>query len=187
KWFVSTQPPYGTSMPQSGRRPQHQERTSPVHPAMSALPPKADIVLVHSRRQLLAKAAIAASRVAAPTINRLTSPRVSLLFEMRKVASHHFRPKFATAPLQGSSMIFDPVFVWDFLTLTGIAFVAIASLFVIREFYNLRRRVPLDLNQDPESIARSILRLARATRLPRRTERSARHSGVSPLLWSHLW
>jgi hypothetical protein len=23
KWFVSTQPPYGTLMPQSGRRPQH--------------------------------------------------------------------------------------------------------------------------------------------------------------------
>src|SRR5437762_7857222 len=27
KWFASTQPPYGTSMPQSGRRPQHQSRT----------------------------------------------------------------------------------------------------------------------------------------------------------------
>src|SRR5215470_4698796 len=27
KWFVSTQPPYGTSMPQSGRRPQHHKRT----------------------------------------------------------------------------------------------------------------------------------------------------------------
>src|SRR5271169_4699595 len=26
KWFVSTQPPYGTSMPQSGRRPQHHSR-----------------------------------------------------------------------------------------------------------------------------------------------------------------
>src|ERR1700704_2501177 len=25
-WFASTQPPYGTSMPQSGRRPQHQTR-----------------------------------------------------------------------------------------------------------------------------------------------------------------
>src|SRR5262245_8145356 len=25
-WFVSTQPPYGTLMPQSGRRPQHQKR-----------------------------------------------------------------------------------------------------------------------------------------------------------------
>src|SRR5262249_54442108 len=25
-WFVSTQPPYGTLMPQSGRRPQHQSR-----------------------------------------------------------------------------------------------------------------------------------------------------------------
>jgi hypothetical protein len=25
-WFVSTQPPYGTSMPQSGRRPPHQSR-----------------------------------------------------------------------------------------------------------------------------------------------------------------
>src|SRR3981081_431194 len=26
-WFASTQPPYGTSMPKSGRRPQHQKRT----------------------------------------------------------------------------------------------------------------------------------------------------------------
>src|SRR5262245_3707514 len=25
-WFVSTQPPYGTLMPQSGRRPQHHSR-----------------------------------------------------------------------------------------------------------------------------------------------------------------
>src|SRR5262249_51371539 len=25
-WFVSTQPPYGTSMPQSGRRPPHHSR-----------------------------------------------------------------------------------------------------------------------------------------------------------------
>jgi hypothetical protein len=32
---------------------------------MSASPPKADIILVHSRRQLLANAAIAASRVIA--------------------------------------------------------------------------------------------------------------------------
>src|SRR5262249_49064316 len=29
KWFVSTQPPYGTLMPQSGRRPQHQKRKGP--------------------------------------------------------------------------------------------------------------------------------------------------------------
>ena len=27
-WFALTQPPYGTSMPQSGRRPQHQKRLS---------------------------------------------------------------------------------------------------------------------------------------------------------------
>src|ERR1700730_3908696 len=26
-WFASTQPPYGTSMPKSGRRPQHQKLT----------------------------------------------------------------------------------------------------------------------------------------------------------------
>src|SRR5262245_55285438 len=30
KWFVSTQPPYGTLMPQSGRRPQHQKQTLPI-------------------------------------------------------------------------------------------------------------------------------------------------------------
>ena len=39
------------------------KQTPPIHLAMSALPPKADIVLVHSRRQLFANAAIAASRV----------------------------------------------------------------------------------------------------------------------------
>ena len=30
-WFVSTQPPYGTFMPQSGRRPQHQTETIRSH------------------------------------------------------------------------------------------------------------------------------------------------------------
>jgi hypothetical protein len=40
-WFVSTQPPYGTSMPQSGRRPPHQSRrvrdvsVMSVHPSIS--------------------------------------------------------------------------------------------------------------------------------------------------------
>ena len=29
RWFASTQPPYGTSMPQSGRRPQHQKEKYP--------------------------------------------------------------------------------------------------------------------------------------------------------------
>src|SRR5262245_47074364 len=82
-------------------------------------------------------------------------------------------------------MIFDPVFVWRLFTVTGIAFVAIVSLFVIRD--RLRRNVPLDLNQHPDSIARSILRLARTTGQPRRANRSARRSGVSPSLWSHLW
>src|SRR5262245_22216166 len=43
KWCVSTQPPYGTLMPQSGRRPQHQKQTSPFTQAMSALPSRADI------------------------------------------------------------------------------------------------------------------------------------------------
>ena len=57
-------------------------------------------------------------------------------------------------------MIFDPAFVWRLFTVTGIAFVAIVSLFVVREFYNGLRKVPLDLNQHPDSIARSILRLA---------------------------
>src|SRR5262249_21358834 len=33
---------YSTSMPQSGRRPQHQKRTQRRQGAMSALPPKAD-------------------------------------------------------------------------------------------------------------------------------------------------
>jgi hypothetical protein len=42
-WFALAQPPYGTSMPQSGRRPQHQKQTSRPEIPMSALPPKADI------------------------------------------------------------------------------------------------------------------------------------------------
>src|SRR6516162_4564366 len=43
KWFVSTKPPYGTLMPQSGRRPQHQKQTIHNVQILSALPPKADI------------------------------------------------------------------------------------------------------------------------------------------------
>src|SRR5262245_30890487 len=43
KWFASTQPPYGTPMPQSGRRPQHQKATSTGNGITSALPPRADI------------------------------------------------------------------------------------------------------------------------------------------------
>ena len=35
-WFVSTQPPYGTSMPQSGRRPQHHFRQIETLPALAA-------------------------------------------------------------------------------------------------------------------------------------------------------
>src|SRR5262252_6465278 len=42
-WFALTQPLYGTSMPKSGRRPQHHKRTFSEVCAMSALPPKADI------------------------------------------------------------------------------------------------------------------------------------------------
>src|SRR6516162_11332127 len=37
-WFALTQPPNGTSMPQSGRRPQHQTRTSRLGFSMSAIP-----------------------------------------------------------------------------------------------------------------------------------------------------
>ena len=44
KWFVSTQPPYGTPMPQSGRRPQHQKPTWRRDYGMSVLPSEADIV-----------------------------------------------------------------------------------------------------------------------------------------------
>jgi hypothetical protein len=41
-WFASRNHPYGTSMPQSGRRPQHQKQTLNQVRVMSALPPKAD-------------------------------------------------------------------------------------------------------------------------------------------------
>src|ERR1700722_13725718 len=37
-WFVLTQPPYGTSMPQSGRRPQHQSLPKWAIRTMSGLP-----------------------------------------------------------------------------------------------------------------------------------------------------
>src|SRR5437016_5337325 len=37
-WFALTQPPYGTPMPQSGRRPQHQKRKSARLNGMSGLP-----------------------------------------------------------------------------------------------------------------------------------------------------
>src|SRR5262245_57138489 len=43
KWFASAQPPYGTPMPQSGRRPQHQKRKSRPRCPMSAPHVKADI------------------------------------------------------------------------------------------------------------------------------------------------
>src|SRR6516165_200680 len=48
KWFVSTKPPYGTLMPQSGRRPQHQKQKMsircPLYPrkrTLVSLPPPA--------------------------------------------------------------------------------------------------------------------------------------------------
>src|SRR5215831_19697054 len=43
-WFALTQPPFGTSMPQSGRRPQHQEPTFLGCRAMSAILPKATTI-----------------------------------------------------------------------------------------------------------------------------------------------
>src|SRR5258708_32210793 len=42
-WFALTQPLYGTSMPQSGRRPQHQKLRFDDVRVASALPPEADI------------------------------------------------------------------------------------------------------------------------------------------------
>jgi hypothetical protein len=43
-WFALAQPPFGTLMPQSGRRPHHQKRTLKRFRQMSALPPKADMI-----------------------------------------------------------------------------------------------------------------------------------------------
>jgi hypothetical protein len=43
-WFALTQPPYGTSMPQSGRRPQHQTQKWHGLNGISVLPLGADIV-----------------------------------------------------------------------------------------------------------------------------------------------
>src|SRR5262249_51195988 len=42
KWCVSTQPPYGTLMPQSGRRPQHHKRPIETPPAVAACPLRPD-------------------------------------------------------------------------------------------------------------------------------------------------
>jgi len=46
-WFALTQPPYGTSMPQSGRRPQHHLQTFGEPKRISALPPKEGIRAAH--------------------------------------------------------------------------------------------------------------------------------------------
>jgi hypothetical protein len=43
-WFALTQPPYGTSMPQSGRRPQHQKRRFDPLSTISDLPRRAQLV-----------------------------------------------------------------------------------------------------------------------------------------------
>src|SRR5262245_1430240 len=45
KWFASAQPPYGTPMPQSGRRPQHQKQKSSERAQSVGFPPKADIAI----------------------------------------------------------------------------------------------------------------------------------------------
>src|SRR5712664_1643690 len=44
KWFASTQSPYGTSMPQSARRPQHHSRRFDRVQLTSGLTPQADII-----------------------------------------------------------------------------------------------------------------------------------------------
>jgi hypothetical protein len=56
-WFALTQPPYGTPMPQSGRRPQHQKWTNRRDPKSNFVRccPKADIAkppLQHSAIRL---------------------------------------------------------------------------------------------------------------------------------------
>src|SRR6516225_3604775 len=51
-WFALTQPPYGTSMPQSGRRPQHHLQTLGEHNRIPLYPPKPDI-RVHASPSLL--------------------------------------------------------------------------------------------------------------------------------------
>ena len=49
-WFVSKQPPYGTSMPQSGRRPPHHSRRSNYLAATSAIALNADTKASHIER-----------------------------------------------------------------------------------------------------------------------------------------
>src|ERR1700733_8495745 len=54
-WFASTQPPYGTLMPQSGRRPQHHSRRFCDVRDRSALHPIADISLLWRNRRFGAR------------------------------------------------------------------------------------------------------------------------------------
>ena len=63
KWFVSTQPPYGTSMPQSERRPQHHSRRTNTLPAVATCPlrPKSG-----QTARGLAKSALCHKRTNAP-------------------------------------------------------------------------------------------------------------------------
>src|SRR5277367_1785005 len=51
-WFASTQPPYGTLMPQSGRRPQHHSQHWPVS-RMSASPPIVTVVGALQKRRFV--------------------------------------------------------------------------------------------------------------------------------------
>jgi hypothetical protein len=61
-WFASTQPPYGASMPKSGRRPQHHFRPIQRGFAMPGYPPillqKLAILIVGSRCGLLKRTLI---------------------------------------------------------------------------------------------------------------------------------
>src|SRR5271154_684577 len=59
-WFASTQPPYGTLMPQSGRRPQHHSLHLPIF-VMSASTPLATLERTFQNRRFVPKGDITPS------------------------------------------------------------------------------------------------------------------------------
>ena len=77
-----TQPPFGTLMPQSGRRPQHQKRKSAHACGMSALPPKADMDEPGCHVRFVPQA----------DIGRCARP-MSALTSTADIAACHFRTK----------------------------------------------------------------------------------------------
>src|SRR4051794_23153494 len=99
-WFALTKPPYGTSMPQSGRRPQHHSHNVEMKDAVS---PYFVLVLPRYRN--------AVGQLRVPTVNQLPlcqaeSPPFHLA-DARRRHDLHDRP--GGAEVNGSSTASAPV------------------------------------------------------------------------------